>query len=360
MSTFPGSQITGCPNLQASLNDFYNNGDPSRFMEDMPIHDFLYSDLNRTGVRQSLQSAISPGRGKTRTIELVYNQRIPESQVENVSSCDTTCTATNETGDGYAQYEIDTCDHEEYTEKVNAEDFKNSCKDNAMQAMERIARGMDAVVRKNATRLTNRVLGLYGNWASDVSGVTGKTLALDLGTINAPKPSAEVLLDTALMQTGYIMPPVIFAGTSYYNFMKLLNIGCCNTSGQNLLETLNKYRKAVMYDTRLQAQGSYGATGMLIVQPGALQPIWFNRHAGKRAMQEGAGITSSGSNYETMTLIHPRTGVPVDILMKDDCGQIHMVFSVTTDVVAMPNDMFPAGDRMVGVNWINKASGTFS
>jgi hypothetical protein len=68
------------------------------------------------------------------------------------------------------------------------------------------------------------------------------------------------------------------------------------------------------------------------------------------------GITpTAGSNY-SKTLVFTPAGVPVDLTMKDDCGNLSIVLTATGIVATLPTDIYEAADKYAGVNYVNCVS----
>jgi len=103
------------------------------------------------------------------------------------------------------------------------------------------------------------------------------------------------------------------------------------------------------YDARLAAaQGSQ--TKALVTTAGAIQWLSFN------LAEWNAGITPvAGSNY-SKTLVFTPAGVPCDLTMKDDCGNLSIVLTTTGKVVTLPTDIYEASDKYSGVNYVNCVS----
>lgn len=55
-----------------------------------------------------------------------------------------------------------------------------------------------------------------------------------------------------------------------------------------------------------------------------------------------------------MTVFSPRTGLPIDIILKDDCGTIHIIGYAVVELVGLPSDLFAVGDEYRGVKYVNK------
>jgi len=60
----------------------------------------------------------------------------------------------------------------------------------------------------------------------------------------------------------------------------------------------------------------------------------------------------AASNYYATTLVHPESGIPMDVVFNNTCGAISIIVRATTKLVALPNDLYAAGESMEGVNWI--------
>ena len=112
------SDLNPCENLQEELNDVFQTCDASLIREPSPFFDFIMSDMNSAGVAQQ----VSPGRGKTRTVNVRYDQRINE---DNVLSNQThpNCVATTKRGDCIEAYEIDTTKNVQIEELIDIKDL---------------------------------------------------------------------------------------------------------------------------------------------------------------------------------------------------------------------------------------------
>ena len=51
-------------------------------------------------------------------------------------------------------------------------------------------------------------------------------------------------------------------------------------------------------------------------------------------------------------IIDPATGMKVDMVMSDNCGRVTIALTATTKLIALPTDMFSAGDVYEGVNYV--------
>ena len=338
MSLAP-STLVPCEDIQGRLDEYINTCDSASLRESMPFWDFLWSPLNRTGIQQ----LIVPGGGKTRTAKLIYEQRILESEVGTTSSCDMACEATTERGNLSASYEID-CSGYVAEEKITPTDWREICTPNSVLFERKLQKLIDAAVRKSATGLTTQAASLLGGWASDVSGVNGS----DQLVINTLKPSTSDLnpgfmqdIDFAAMQSGYCNGKVIFGQAQLAKAYGTLQAGCCSAQGVDLRAMLDAYNTAVLYDYRVAAAA--GATISWIVMPQALQPIYLTMNDNDIPLQ--------GANYYKSVIFDSKSGLPMDLVISDNCGVISMLVTARVKLVSLPLDLFAPGDRMEGVNY---------
>lgn len=340
--------LAQCPNIQAELTNYYQSCDSSMLRESMPFFDFLWSDIN-VG---NLQQLVAPGGGKVKTISLRYDKRILESEVTSVENCGPTCSSETTRDDYTYQVTIDPCTKLQISEVVSADAFAYACNSNEFIIAKKIQLMIDALVRKMATQLTTQAAGLLGNWASDVSPVSGDQLCVTLYNSGVINPTAMSDIDFAMQQSGFCNTTAIFAGGEIYKYARAIQSGCCSSQGIDISSISAQYGKAVMYDKRVAAQaGAYGAWAL---QAGALVPVYYvqNNHG----IMEGIGMATGldnvqiGSNYYKAVIQDPQSGLPMDLVISDNCGQISIVLEANAKVVALPS-LFATGDSLEGVNF---------
>lgn len=348
------SVLNDCPDLQAELDQYFNVCDASLLPDPAPLNEFLWSGLNRSGIQQT----ISPGSGKVRTLQLRYDQRLLESAVTTVDGCTTNCSATTRRGDLIAEYTIDTCNTLQVEELIKTNDLKAACRSNPEIVLKKIAMLMKAMEAKIATYMTSLAVAKYGAWQANVqntiadnTGNSKKALKLQTKRPTAYtdiNPEAFYDLQLALKQSNYCKGAAVFAGYDLAKYADLMKAGCCSTQGIDLGAILDQYGMAVMWDRRFEnAMGhEYG----MAVMPGVLQPIYYN--AATQSPSDAAGNTV-GTNYEEL-LMYTMNGIPVDVILSDNCGNFSIIIRANVDLKALPTDMFAPGDNMEGVTFVNK------
>lgn len=342
MSYF-GNVMAACPNLQAGLNEMWM--DPARWegtSDRMPFAEFLNSPMNR----RRISYEITPGRGKVRTVEVVYQQRMLESAAL-YNQANPKCTATTRVGENISTYTLDTDVNVQVEQTIELTDYEGSCTDNSILLQRQVSRMVDGLDRIVATQQTNQASALNGNWGADIA-VNGQNQfvvnTLVAGTQN-PAFNTWAKLRNALDDSGFPGDVMIVGGSTMREYFQYLQAGCCADNGIDLGEMMAQHGYAYAYDKRMQnALGT--ANEFMVLAPGALQPISFSRAEGKAAMGD---IWDRGSDYFYGTVRSPRLGLTYDLSAKDNCGTLSLALTYTGKVIAAPNDMYAVGDEYEGV-----------
>lgn len=341
--------MSTCPNVQVELTNYYQTCEASMLREPMPFFDFLWSDANLG----NLQQMVVPTSGKIKTVVARFDQRILESEVVEVETCGTTCSSETKRGDKTMTITIDPCDKLQISETMNVDDFVYSCQSNEFILAKKIQLMVDALVRKMATRLTTQAGALLGNWEANVSPVSGDALCVNLYNSGVINPTAMADIDFAMQQTGFCTTTAIFAGPEIYKYSRAISAGCCSNQGIDIAQISAQYGKAVLFDKRVASiAGQYGAW---VLQAGSLIPIYYTQN--NNMIMEGAGMAIGnqnvvlGSNYYKTVIQDPQSGLPMDLVISDNCGEVSIVLEANAKLVSLPTDLFAAGDDMNGVNY---------
>ena len=318
--------------------------------ESMPFLTAVLQTQSASGISQQVAS----GDGKVKTVKVIYDQRLLESETTNSSGA-RTCTTNDETFDHYTTYQIDSTAWIKAEESFDTADLATVCT-NDVQSMiaNKIKKIADVLERATATQVATQGVALYGEWGTNVDGVTSDELVVSTFIGSAANKvldyTAMTDIDLALKQTGYCAPAIIVGGSTLYKYGKNIEAGCCSDTGVDLLAKANQFGKAFMYDKRIAtAIGSEDKS--LVFQAGSLALITYN---------ESTQVPNLGANYAKFKIFSPRTGLPIDIVMSDDCGHISVIGYVCTKLVGLPTDMYKAGDEYAGVTLVNKIKVTNS
>jgi len=348
-----------CPNLQASLDQYFQTCNSRRLFEPAPLFEFLNSDFNRGAANYS--ALLAPGEGKVRTAYLTYTQRILESAVTTPGTT-RNCAATTQRGNLSTHCDIDTTAYEYVEEKIVNTDFRRVCESNGSIVAGKMLDMISALERKVATKVTTQAVALIGGVNSTIaagdkvtvnSGINVGETYLKIATKKSAAaggdidPTAFATLDYLAMQNALCNNAPIFGG-EIFRYAQLMRAGCCANTGISLEKIMDLYPNPVFYDKRVwQAMGSINDS--IMIQPGALQIVWFNEN--NDGIANAAGITV-GTNYQKQIIYSPNTGIPIDLTMKDDCGTLHINMYANPKLCGLPYDLFATGDEMEGETFV--------
>jgi hypothetical protein len=339
------STLLNCPDVQLELNSFFQTCNINTLGRESTFLTMVTSPENTSGINQ----IVNPGGAKTRTVILRYDQGIPVAEVEEVEECNLDCGATTQRGDASAEYSMNICEKIKVSEGYNVYDLANICRSNQDFIAARLNAMAGALEQKLAQKTAEEAVSLVGKYAEDVLNVTGDVLEVQTkkndGSLN---PYFLPNIDLASKQTGYCAPIGIFGGAELYLSTDLLNVGCCSVDGIDLMGVMSRYGKAVAWDPYIVSAFSSNDIS-LMTQIGAMQLLTYTvgSEASFSPLASGAA-----TNFEVIPLVTPRYGIPVDLTVSNNCGQLSLVMTTSTKLVAMPFDMFCTGPY-TGVNFVN-------
>lgn len=343
-----------CPDLQGMLDENLATCNSSMIRESMPFYDFINSPFNKTGIEQK----IIPGKGKIRQIELLYDQRILESNVKQ-NQPNPTCSASEKRGNLSQFYEMDIESNFQESELINPDDWVRMCRDNGVVFMEHIQRMMDAVIRRDATEKAADITTMTGDWGAltKASYTVNGSEELELRTTKTagttdPEGFSYQKLNRAINQSGFCSPPVVFSGTEWADYSELMQSGCCYDGGIDFGDIMRRFGRAVAYDYRIAAAMGGDEFGLLVSPGTAVLLNWARNEIYDQIMDETVRF---GTNYTHTVVFDPRTGLKFDLNVSDTCGVgISIILTLTTKLISLPNDLFAPTDIFEGVKWINK------
>lgn len=348
MSYIPSTRVQ-CETVQKMLNDhFLACMNP---LEPMPALEAVLAYQGANSIAQEVYD----GKGKVKTVKVVYEQRLLESAV-TLKSTARTCTTATQTNDEYQTYSIDTGTYLEVSDGFKVSDLATVCTDDPNSLLiKKLNKLMDVIERKVATQSAVEMVGLAGNWSTlTPTGTaqgqvnTSDELILAQYISSATKqidPFSMTDLDLAIKQAGYCGPVIVVGGSALYKYGQAVEKGCCSTIGVNVMEMANEYGKAIFYDQRIEAAMDTTGIKSLVFQGGSVAMLYYN---------EAPQIPAIGANYVKMIMDTPRLGIPVDVTINDTCGQISIIVRATTKIVGLPTDMFASGDIHEGQTFVNK------
>lgn len=340
--SFCATTYANCPNLQNTLDEAFTKRNISTITEPIMFTEFILSNANTDGI---LQEQINPGRGKRRTVELIYSPRIPKDQITN--DCTKVCTSTNTLGDRTEVYEIgDDC--VEFNWEIPLNLLRDRCQDDGAWLGDKVIQVMNGLLRRLEEKNIQQAATLFGGFAvgegdvvADVKTVQTKNAAGD--------PDIDFISEIAFasMNAGFKGTPFVFGWNEIFKAFRKLQATCCADSGLDLAEMAR--REGIAFLPSVEVNVTLPDDNFFVLDAGALQLLTYNEFMGP----EGIRVVDDGA-YVQGVLVHPTLGIPFDWIFSNNCGVISAQLKLSTKLVGMPDDMFCVGDRLDGVTYVQE------
>jgi len=334
------NEIIDCVKIQGQLDDLWQN--PTALIkatEATPHLAYTLSPQNRAGV----DIAISDGRGKIRTVEVIYEQRMLTSEVgENVPHG---CSTDGDEADKVHTYEMDVDTNINSQTKIDPSDLVGTCEEDNAYIARKLNLHLDAMRRKLAEKVAEQSVAALGGWATDVENVTADSLIVQAWINNqtyAPNPSLWTDLDAALMLSQF-GEAGIFGDQILWKAARAASVGGVADFGINLRDMLERYGKGVMYDRFVTAALTASGQNSIAQALGAAQVVFWNKYA-------NPALVKGDDSSKAFVINDPVLGIPVDVRLFWDCDVLNVNLHITHKLITLPDDLFKVGDRMRGVN----------
>jgi hypothetical protein len=342
----PISEILSvCPNIQAPLGQlFIETGQ----RESLPFLEYILSPENVKMIRMQ----VSPGGGKLRTVQARWVQRLPETEVVAGANI-MTCTSDVTYGDSTTNYTLNTTDTYQVSQLISGADIAKHCQENNVYFLESVMRLMDVLDRKVGSVAAAQAVAAIGNWGTDVEGFfTMDGDCLEVSTIGASgevNPFALADITQATQMANYPSSPIAFGGAAMQRYANAVKAGCCTQNGIDLLAISQQNGFGFAYDARIAAAFT-DQTHALVTTAGAVQWLSYN------LAEWNTGFNPTPGAGYSRTLAYTPSGLPVDLTLKDDCGNLSIVITATGKIVTLPATIYDAEDKLAGVNYVNCVS----
>ena len=359
MSYFIGDLVDAVE-VQTGLNTMFANATDPATARKVPFLQFLLNPMNRGGLQQS----IVIGNGQKRTVQVTYDQEVDQARVES-NATNPTCTDESYTDpNNYQDYTIDTGVNRKLGFTFSQDDLetaKVTTGEYFTRVLYKHLLALEVAVNDKEAAAAVLLTGAYSDdavdWATDESDVsiTNDELIIKTRKDNSsdPYPYTARQLREAIEYTGYSANPFIFSGTTLKSWSLDGQTFAAADYGIDLEKSFNNWGFAAMYDRGI-ATAFGDQSDFLIVQPGALQLLAFTKSDWTAEIPN----VQMGANYYKTVVFCPRTGLPVDMVLTDNCGTISVKLYATTSLVGLPTDMFHPDGPYDGVTYVNKGTVT--
>lgn len=335
------TSFVSCPNVQDRLENVF----PTVRMEEKPLLSYIFSEANNFRVLE--QKIIMRPGGKV-TVDLVYNRRVLESEVD---AGNFSCSATNKRGETSASFDLDTTPAHILRKKITLSDLYERCESNEEYYARLILDMIDGVERKMETALAADMVSFAGAFSTkdldqDNTAITGNTKII---STRLSDKSLDYFGHSSIMRTarlnGYAGAPVIAGEYEIKDYYDATKKGCCWYGGIDLSQ-VSAETPIILPSYRITDALS-STSKFITFAPGAILPAWFNRYIGKLAENNDNGDTAG-------VIISPFTGIPFDYRAKRDCDDWSIEVGLAWDTFAAPDDMFENSDPQDGNRLVHK------
>lgn len=353
--SYQTTDLLPCQDIQGRLEDLWKTPSFPGADDKMPFSDMLNSQINR----YPIQTSLVKGGAKLHDVVVTYFPRLTEDLVTSKDATEITCTQTAQYGNISRTY---TPPDTALTsgEKIALADLPRFCMDNPMYFEMVVARHIDVVRRALATQQAEEAVLLNGTWGNGLF-TTGNAV----GNVNAsnqyvwatrksaalggnPDPEAWADLRMALDDVGAGANLFAAGGKTGRSYFNASMIGCCADSGLDLQAAMDRWGLAYAYDQRLTA--ALGSTNeFMVLEPGNLVPIYFTMAPWKEGVNP---VFVDSGNYKLIAITDPMTGVPMDLTISEDCGNISITVSTAEKLINLPTDFYSTPDPYSGKNGV--------
>jgi len=352
MSYVAGTLVTA-EALQTEIENVFLTAPDVDTAQPVPFLEFLYSPQNRG----SLEQQVAPGQGKVKTVQVIYMEEFADASVaSDVSNpnCDTGATQH----DNFQNYTIDTTENRAITRSFNRADLDAAFVSNPNYFSKLILKMMYAIERATDDKAAAEAVAFTGNWYEEVSSWPGYSVngSNQLVVKTLKDSDAFTLAPFALQQirsaataSGYNGPLYGFGGVAMKDYIDRVIVSAVADGGTDFQAMASRYGFGFARDQYMvDALGSENET--LITMAGALQ---LRTYTGAE-WRDGMPQVIQGSNYTQMRMVTPRVGLPVDLIVTDNCGTITVKVIATTKCVGLPSDWFNPSNKFEGVTFVNQ------
>lgn len=344
-----------CNAAQTSLITAWKYDNKKGQSEQAVFTRFLLSPENDS---KFFQTNIVMRPGGYRTVDVIYDHIFLESSV--TANARIACSASGDVGETSKSYFIDPSIGARKEFAINLIDLQTRCENPALEIGRKLLDAMNACVEYMETDLTDDALTNAGNFASDVinGGPVGTTTEVQVTTKlsgGAIDTNAMEVVGLETTQNGFMTKPFIFGGSTWWKYAKALNAACCSaTLGLDAGAYALDNGLRIAYTEKIQTNAD-ADTGLAVI-PGTIQLVTFNEFGGTNAVNP---LVYDTGKEIWGTLVHPELGlefaysgaiVCTDQNTKVFQGQVAIAYKA----LYLPEDMYPTGYKLEGVNGINK------
>lgn len=328
-----------CENLLIGLEQVTNPANnPNTRRSYLGYLDALRSGINTAGVSMM---PVQDGT-KRKIVRIAYNQRVIENEVDTAESTD--CTPPRYPDFLETEFEVDKFVQHEFGLSQREATLICLGGDNNQLINRFMLQAFDALNRKiNRTNLTTQTANFGFNYGNTPGSATTKSINVLVTSTGAPLATGiQTLKQDYYEKNQYEGTPLIVGQGNIMKYYDTIATGCCNQDGVDMGAYAAKYGAAFFLDT--QVEDVVGANQFIVLAPGMLQFVPYNRYVGYNAGQMGTAFNT--------TVTDPRTGMTYDMKVDvDGCGEKYYIrLSLNYGLWIQPTNTFHQDDPLYRTN----------
>jgi len=343
-----------CPQIQADLFTAWNFNNLG--------HDgavglkFILDPVNRNGF---IQDAINFKENGLRGVTVRYDQRFLESEVSDSGVIN--CADGGVDGETSLDYELDPSNGASISINITPAQLRARCQRNPDYVIHELKKMMDALAEKADTDFLNSLAVNTGNFAEDVDDgdPAGTTTFVTTSTFNnngVIVPNAYQDVRFQFQNNRFVQVPYGFGTKPWYDYALATEAACCSEIGLDV-NTYSKTRSFGFGFSHKMAGILGNANDAIFVAPGTVQMIKFNEFQGPDGsidnFNNGGVIVQDVLDYPDSTL--PLTfDYRAEYICSGNTRYWRISMAIAYKFIYLPSDMFKVGDRLEGVNGVNK------
>jgi hypothetical protein len=330
------SEYIACPNLQDELNtQFLHN--PQNTVWPNGALQFVTSEFNTDG---TLQTSLTPGRGKLRTVELVYQPRFTD---ESSDSAVINCNGGPEYGDTSTTYQIDPTVGKSRSWKITPAELATRCSSDAAWAAKQLQRHMDAIEHDIDIELAAYLAANLGSFYN------GSGTNRDVQTFTSTQTYSSFAIGDIAFETERTqwMQRFVLIGDGEINkYMRATQAGCCALQGIDLKEFAMQNPYVFLRDPEVPTALGNGDS-FIALGAGAVQMVRYNEF-------DGELIQMNAENIKQGIIVNPNSGIAYDYLAVYNCGVWNFQLKIAYIFATLPQDAYRINDPLRDTNGILK------
>lgn len=325
-----------CRNIQTSLNALMGENSPEAKRTPVGYLQAITSPTNTAGLSVI---PVDSKNGKKHKVDIVYAQRGTEDDIQDTYNNGCNADISKDLFEDTVEItDVLSLKGLTFTES----EMRRLCESDQTWIARQINAHLDPFMTALNKRLLAKQNANFGNFATGSNGVVSRQLLNVIAANNkVPNAYGETQIFNDLEDIDYTGRPMLIGGGKLREYVRLSDIGCCNSSGIDNGQTGD----FDYFNDRFVGGILGNADDFIALAPGNVQLLTYNKYKGE--------YVKNNDSFKKTTITDPYTGLELDMRWKyDDCNEVWILtFSLWYNMFFLPANAFAASDPLEGVNY---------